>query len=196
MATIILIGWTYWEECGGLFPSVYIKSLFWWKGDPLIKIKKSQWKFRKLNYSSRAKGTDMGKGRVVKPVHTSPLGLRAVPVLRQEEPSSGWTSQLQEQTDWCCVSSMLGVSRTSEQGWSVWTQRPTTRAPLAWREYHCTVLMSCRAVPVCLEPARGSPGQHMYNCKGALWSKDHAVYSVPTGIIARTLLFFYLGRVE
>lgn len=116
MATIILIGWTYWEECGGLFPSVYIKSLFWWKGDPLIKIKKSQWKFRKLNYSSRAKGTDMGKGRVVKPVHTSPLGLRAVPVLRQEEPSSCWTSQLQEQTDWCCVSSMLGVSRTSEQG--------------------------------------------------------------------------------
>lgn len=143
----------------------------------------------------------MEKGRVVKPVHMDTLRLRAVPVLRQEEASSCWTSQLQEQTDWCCASSALSVGWASEQGWSVWTQQPMTRAPLAQTEYQCTGLMSCRTGPVCLQPARGGPGQHMYSsCKWwsswAWYSKGHAVSSLPTGITARTSLFFCLGRVE
>lgn len=37
------------------------------------------------------------------------------------------------------------------------------RAPLAWPEYLCTVLLPCRVEPACLEPAWGCPVQHMYS---------------------------------
>lgn len=39
------------------------------------------------------------------------------------------------------------------------------RAPLAWHEYLCTVLLSCRVVPACLEPAWRGPVQHTYSHK-------------------------------
>lgn len=39
------------------------------------------------------------------------------------------------------------------------------RAPLAWHQYLCTGPLSCRVVPACLEPAWGSPVQHMYSHK-------------------------------
>lgn len=58
---------------------MYMKYLYFVQGD--FNKMKGQGKVRELNSSSIAKGTDVGRALVVKPVYINPTGLKEMPVL-------------------------------------------------------------------------------------------------------------------
>lgn len=71
----------------GAVPLNVYKITFFYGRETLIDERKSM-KIQEIKLFLKRQSYRCGKDRVLRPVHTNPLGLRPVPVVWQEEPSS------------------------------------------------------------------------------------------------------------